>query len=87
MKKRHILAVKGCEFQMKMKSVKAVLIFLLLLAGMVTGYLLWSMREPEYEKEGMLVENEVTAYYNMTESGFCGSAGQSADRRKWRRVE
>ena len=32
MKKRHILAVKGCEFQMKMKSVKAVLIFLLLLA-------------------------------------------------------
>ena len=49
MKKRHILAVKGCEFQMKMKSVKAVLIFLLLLAGMVTGYLLWSMREPEYE--------------------------------------
>ena len=30
MKKRHILAVKGCEFQMKMKSVKAVLIFLLL---------------------------------------------------------
>ena len=54
--------MKGCEFQMKMKSVKAVLIFLLLLAGMVTGYLLWSMREPEYEKEGMLVENEVTAY-------------------------
>ena len=52
--------MKGCEFQMKMKSVKAVLIFLLLLAGMVTGYLLWSMREPEYEKEGMLVENEVT---------------------------
>lgn len=82
--------MKGCEFQMKMKSVKAVLIFLLLLAGMVTGYLLWSMREPEYEKEGMLVENEVTAYYNMTETGipaFCGSAGQSADRRKWRRVE
>ena len=37
MKKRHILAVKGCEFQMKMKSVKAVLIFLLLLAGMVTA--------------------------------------------------
>ena len=70
MKKRHILAVKGCEFQMKMKSVKAVLIFLLLLAGMVTGYLLWSMREPEYEKEGMLVENEVTAYYNMTETGI-----------------
>ncbi len=31
------------------------------------------------------MENEVTAYYNMTEtgiSGFCGSAGQSADRRK-----
>lgn len=62
--------MKGCEFQMKMKSVKAVLIFLLLLAGMVTGYLLWSMREPEYEKEGMLVENEVTAYYNMTETGI-----------------
>ena len=37
---------------------------------MVTGYLLWSMREPEYEKEGMLVENEVTAYYNMTETGI-----------------
>ena len=55
---------------MKMKSVKAVLIFLLLLAGMVTGYLLWSMREPEYGKEGMLVENEVTAYYNMTETGI-----------------
>ena len=62
--------MKGCEFQMKMKSVKAVLIFLLLLAGMVTGSLLWSMREPEYEKEGMLVENEVTAYYNMTETGI-----------------
>ncbi len=31
MKKRHILAVKGCEFQMKMKKrKKAVLIFLLL---------------------------------------------------------
>ena len=31
---------------------------------------MWSMREPEYEKEGMLVENEVTAYYNMTETGI-----------------
>ena len=78
MKKRHILAVKGCEFQMKMKSVKAVLIFLLLLAGMVTGYLLWSMREPEYEKEGMLVENEVTAYYNMTETGIPAFAAAPA---------
>ena len=74
MKKRHILAVKGCEFQMKMKSVKAVLI----LAGMVTGYLLWSMREPEYEKEGMLVENEVTAYYNMTETGIPAFAAAPA---------
>ena len=71
MKKRHILAVKGCEFQMKMKSVKAVLIFLLLLAGMVTGYLLWSMREPEYE-------NEVTAYYNMTETGIPAFAAAPA---------
>ena len=69
MKKRHILAVKGCEFQMKMKSVKA---------GMVTGYLLWSMREPEYEKEGMLVENEVTAYYNMTETGIPAFAAAPA---------
>ena len=73
MKKRHILAVKGCEFQMKMKSVKAVLIFLLLLAGMVTGYLLWSMRELE-----MLVENEVTAYYNMTETGIPAFAAAPA---------
>ena len=70
--------MKGCEFQMKMKSVKAVLIFLLLLAGMVTGYLLWSMRDPEYEKEGMLVENEVTAYYNMTETGIPAFAATPA---------
>lgn len=79
MKKRHILAVKGCEFQMKMKSVKAVLIFLLLLAGMVTGYLLWSMREPEVmKKKGWLVENEVTAYYNMTETGIPAFAAAPA---------
>ena len=42
---------------MKMKSVKAVLILLLLIAGMVTGYLLWKMKEPEYEKEGLFVDN------------------------------
>ena len=80
--------MKGCEFQMKMKSVKAVLIFLLLLAGMVTGYLLWSMREPEYEKEGMLVENEVTAYYNMTETGSpawrdCRGRKSGSSKEKW----
>ena len=63
---------------MKMKSVKAVLILLLLIAGMVTGYLLWKMREPEYEKEGMLVENEVTAYYNMTETGVAAYASAPA---------
>ena len=59
---------------MKMKSVKAVLILLLLIAGMVTGYLLWKMKEPEYEKEGLFVDNGVVAYYNMTETGVAAYA-------------
>ena len=55
---------------MKMKSVKVVLIFLLLLAGVVTGYLFWKMQAPDREKEGILVENDITAYYNMAETGI-----------------
>ena len=58
---------------MKMKSVKAILIFLLLLAGVITGYLFylfWKMKAPDHEKEGLLVENNVTAYYNMAETGI-----------------
>lgn len=55
---------------MKMKSVKAVLIFLLLLAGVVTGYLFWKMQALDHEKEGILVENDITAYYNMAETGI-----------------
>lgn len=55
---------------MKMKSVKAILIFLLLLAGVATGYLFWKMKAPDHEKEGLLVENDVTAYYNMAETGI-----------------
>lgn len=55
---------------MKMKSVKVVLIFLLLLAGVVTGYLFWKMQAPDHEKEGILVENDITAYYNMSETGI-----------------
>ena len=39
---------------MKMKSVKAVLILLLLIAGMVTGYLVVEIEEPEYEKKGLI---------------------------------
>ena len=63
---------------MKMKSVKAVLILLLLIAGMVTGYLLWKMKEPEYEKEGLFVDNGVVAYYNMTETGIPAFAAAPA---------
>ena len=55
---------------MKMKSVKAILIFLLLLAGVITGYLFWKMKAQDHEKEGLLVENDVTAYYNMAETGI-----------------
>ena len=55
---------------MKMKSVKVVLIYLLLLAGVVTGYLFWKMQAPDREKEGILVENDITAYYNMAETGI-----------------
>ena len=55
---------------MKMKSVKVVLIFLLLLAGVVTGYLFWKMQAPDREQEGILVENDITAYYNMAETGI-----------------
>ena len=55
---------------MKMKSVKAILIFLLLVAGVITGYLFWKMKVPAHEKEGLLVENDVTAYYNMAETGI-----------------
>ena len=63
---------------MKMKSVKAVLILLLLIAGMVTGYLLWKMKEPEYEKEGLFVGSGVVAYYNMTETGVAAYASAPA---------
>ncbi len=63
---------------MKMKSVKAVLIFLLLIAGVVTGYLFWKMKEPEYEKEGLFVDNGVVAYYNMTETGVPAYAAAPA---------
>ena len=63
---------------MKMRSVKAVLILLLLIAGMVTGYLLWKMKEPEYEKEGLFVDNGVVAYYNMTETGVAAYASAPA---------
>ena len=63
---------------MKMKSVKAVLILLLLIAGMVTGYLLWKMKEPEYEKEGLFVDKGVVAYYNMTETGVAAYASAPA---------
>ena len=63
---------------MKMKSVKAVLILLLLIAGMVTGYLLWKMKEPEYETEGLFVDNGVAAYYNMTETGVAAYASAPA---------
>ena len=63
---------------MKMKSVKAVLILLLLIAGMVTGYLLWKMTEPEYEKEGLFVDNGVVAYYNMTETRVAAYASAPA---------
>ena len=69
---------------MKMKSVKAVLILLLLIAGMVTGYLLWKMKEPEYEKEGLFVDNGVVAYYNYDRNrscSLCVSTGQCTDRR------
>ena len=63
---------------MKMKSVKAVLILLLLIAGMVTGYLLWKMKEPDYEKERLFVDNGVVAYYNMTETGVAAYASAPA---------
>ena len=62
--------MKGCEFQMKMKSVKAVLIFLLSFSRYGHRVSVVEYEGTEYEKKGCWVENEVTAYYNMTETGI-----------------
>ena len=36
------------------------------------------MKEPEYEKEGLFVDNGVVAYYNMTETGVAAYASAPA---------